>query len=66
MQSPLSFDHFVYQTPPEKTSTQEQKPASPPIEDGPIDADTRTVNSPIQQTVDGKKFICLFIFQQQT
>ena len=31
------------------------------VEDDPVDADTQTVNSPTQQTIDGKKFICSFL-----
>ena len=41
-------------------STQEQKIDSPSVEGDPIDVDTQTVNSPFQQTIDGKKIIYLF------
>ena len=34
---------------------------NPTVEDDPIDADTQTIDSPIQQIVNGKKFICSFL-----
>ena len=52
---------LLYQTPPEKTSAQEQRSNNPTVGDDPDDADTQTVDSPTQQTVDGKKFICSFL-----
>ena len=39
---------------------QEQKINSPSVEGDPIDVATQTVNSPVQQTIDGKKIIYLF------
>ena len=45
---------------PKKISTQEQKINSPSVEGDPIDVDTQTVNSPVQQIIDGKKIIYLF------
>ena len=39
---------------------QEQKINSPLVEGNPIDVDTQTINSPVQQTIDGKKIIYLF------
>jgi len=39
---------------------QEQKIDSPLVEGDPIDVATQTVNSPVQQTIDGKKIIYLF------
>ena len=39
---------------------QEQKIDSPSVEGDPIDVDTQTVNSLVQQTIDGKKIIYLF------
>ena len=38
---------------------QEQKSDSPPVENDPIDVDTQTVESLVQQTIDGKKVIYL-------
>ena len=52
---------LLYQTPPKKTSAQEQRSNNPTVEDDPIDADTQTVDSSIQQIVNGKKFMCLFL-----
>ena len=40
---------------PEEISTQEQNMNSPSAEGDLIDVDTQTVNSPVQQTIDGKK-----------
>ena len=34
---------------------QEQKIGSPLVEGDPIDVDTQTINSPVQQTIDVKK-----------
>ena len=55
---PLS-DHLPCQTLPEEIFTQEQKSGSLSIEGDPTDVDTQTVESPVQQTIDGKKVICL-------
>ena len=51
---------FFYQTPPRKTSPQEQRSDNSPVEEDPIDTNTQTVDSVAQQTIDGKKFICSF------
>ena len=53
------FDHLPCQTLPEGTFTQGQESGSLPIEGDPIDVDTQTVESLVQQTVDGKEVICL-------
>ena len=45
---------------PEEISTQEQNMNSPSVECDLIDIDTQTVNSLVQQTIDGKEVICLF------
>ena len=42
-------------------STQEQRSNNPTVENDPVDADTQTIDSPSQQIVDGKKFICSFL-----
>ena len=55
--SPFS-DHLPCQTLPEETFTQRQKSSSLPIEGDPVDVDTQTVESLVQQTIDGKKVIC--------
>ena len=52
-----SLTIFFYQTPPRKTSAQEQRSDNLPVEENPVDTDTQTVDSPAQQTIDGKKFI---------
>ena len=39
---------------------QEQKIDSPLVEGDPINVDTQTVNSSVQQTINGKKIIHLF------
>ena len=41
-------------------SPQKQRSDNSPVEENPIDADTKTIDSPAQQTIDGKKFICSF------
>ena len=51
---------FFYQTPPRKTSPQEQRSDDSPVEEDPVDTDTQTIDSLAQQTIDGKKFICSF------
>jgi len=56
--SPFS-DHLPCQTVPEETFMQEQESDSPPIDSDPIGAIIQTVESPVQQTIDGKKVICL-------
>ena len=56
--SPFS-DYLPYQTLPKETFMQGQKSGSLSIEGDPIDVDTQTVESPVQQTIDGKKVICL-------
>ena len=38
-------------------SPQKQRSDNSPVEENPIDADTKTIDSPAQQTIDGKKFI---------
>ena len=55
----LFSDHLPCQTLPEETFTQEQKSDSPPVENDPIDVDTQTIESPVQQTIDGEKVIYL-------
>ena len=64
--SPFS-DHLPCQTLPEDTFTQEQESNSLPIENdsvsienNPAVVDTQTVDSPVQDTTDGKKIIYLF------
>ena len=42
-----------------KIFTQEQKSDSLPIKSDSTDVDTHTVEPPVQQTIDGKKVICL-------
>jgi len=51
---------------PEEISTQEQNMNSPLAEGDLIDVDTQTVNSLVQQTIDGKKksYIYFILLQQ--
>ena len=56
--SPFS-DHLPCQTLPEEIFTQGQESSSLPIEGDPIDVDTQIVESSVQQTIDGKKVVCL-------
>ena len=56
--SPFS-NHLSCQILPEETFTQEQESDSLPIENDPIDTVTQTIESSVQQTIDGKKVICL-------
>ena len=59
IQFSLFSDHLSCQTLPEETFMQEQKSDSPPVKNDPVDVDTQTIESPVQQTIDGKKVICL-------
>ena len=59
----VTEDEHLSNSPPGATkeiSTQEQKINRPSVEDNPINVDTQAVNSPVQQTIDGKKIIYLF------
>ena len=56
--SPFS-DHLPCQTLPEETFKQGQESSSLSIEGDLIDVVTQTIESPVQQTIDGKKVICL-------
>ena len=56
--SPFS-DHLPCQTLSKETSTQGQKSSSLPIDGDPVDVDIQTIKSLVQQTIDGKKVICL-------
>ena len=55
--SSSSLISLLYQIPPKKASTQEQRSNNPTVEDDPVDADTQPIDSPTQQIIDGKKFI---------
>ena len=56
--SPFS-DHLPCQTLPKETLMQEQESDNPPIDSDPIGTVIQTIESPVQQTIDGKKVICL-------
>ena len=51
---------FFYQTPPWKTSPQEQRSDNSAVEEDLVDTDTQTIDSLAWQIIDGKKFICSF------
>jgi len=53
------FDHLPCQTLLEETFMQEQESDSPPIDSDHVGAVIQTIESPVQQTIDGKKVICL-------
>ena len=56
----MTEDEHLSNSPPDATeviSMQEQKIDRPSVEDNPINADTQAVNSPVQQTIDGKKIL---------
>ena len=59
IQFPPFSDHLPCLTFPEETFTQGQESDSLPIEGDPVDVDTQTVESLVQQTIDGKKVTCL-------
>jgi len=44
---------------PKETFTQGQKSSNLPIEGDSADVDTQSIESLVQQTIDGKKVICL-------
>ena len=59
----VTKDEHLSNSPPDATKvicTQEQKIDRPSVEDNPINVDIQAVNSPVQQTIDGKKIIYLF------
>ena len=59
----MTDDEHLSNSPPDATkviSTQEQKIDRPSVENNPINVDTQAINSPVQQTIDGKKIIYLF------
>ena len=59
----VTEDEHLSNSPPDATkviSMQEQKIDRPLVEDNPINIDTQAINSPVQQTIDGKKIIYLF------
>ena len=57
--SPFS-DYLLRQKLPEEILMQEQESDSLPIENDPIGIVIQTIESPVQQTIDGKKIIYLF------